>query len=236
MRKKRCPYCGKKVYISELRCSHCREWIDTPAVEYEKVSGLKRQNFVLAKILSLLLYPTMCYFIPPVIIASSIQKEPELLQRLLQISLICTSLFVVFAVLFHLKKYLSNFWMEKELITLIRQTRVCFTLEIFALIGLVIFTNENTFVISMVIATGSFFIGVFLLYLISSKIANTRNVFVEGVEDFSRLHIEKTNIVVEHTIPLYGFYAAFATPWFLYRMFSKAEKYSNKYGFNDNLL
>ncbi|MDL2215160.1 hypothetical protein LJC00_03125 [Dysgonomonas sp. OttesenSCG-928-M03] len=200
----------------------------------DNIPRLKRQNLLAAKILSVLLYPTMIFFSLPIITTMGLHKESELVYRLLYIAPALSSIAIVYGVLHHMKKYLSNFSMDEDLHTLFERAITCMFMVMTSLVAIATLPDADSALYFKVGGSIIFLIGIFLLFAISTKIPTIRNPFVDGVEDFSRLHSLRDNTthnVIESIIPLYTIYAAFATPAYIYRMFSKAKRYADKYGF-----
>lgn len=204
----------------------------------EKTHQLKRQNLILAKFLSGLIYPTMFIALIGfgfILIAFS---QTDILKRILFIlpSFIASGIFI--AILYHLQKYLSNFILPVLLKSTIR----------WAVISLIAATIilPLSFMMEDKSIAGKMQIGAVIIYFafacfmmrISRQIPETRGVFVEGVEDFTRLHLLPTNYNQSLTQNLLVrstnanvLYVAVATPIYVFRMFSKAQKYAEKHRF-----
>ncbi len=202
----------------------------------DNIPRLKRQNLQAAKVLSALLYPTMIFFSLPVITTMGLHNQSGLMYRLLYIMPAFASVAIVEGVLYQTNRYLSNFEIGDDLKALFQRTMLCMLLVMFCLIAIAVLPDADSALWFKVGGSIIFLVGIFLLFTISTKIPEIRNPFVDGVEDFSRLHSLRNNTahtIIEGIIPVYTIYAAFATPAYVYRMFSKAKKYADMYGFED---
>lgn len=189
----------------------------------QNVRLLKSQNLLLAKFLSAMIYPAMVVTIIGFCFVVIAFSEPKLSTRILLLSPSFVSGAVFLALLYHVKQYLSNFTPSPLLNSQILWAAGSLIL------ALILF--PLSFVLDDKSIAGKMQIGATLLYFafayfmvgLSKEIAETRGVFIDGVEDFSRLHLLPTkyqqslsqNLFVRITEARY-LYIAVATPVYVF--------------------